>query len=120
MRFLVDEDLPRSVNSLLREHGHEAVDVREIGLRGASDTDIAAYAREHRLCLLSGDIGFADIRNYPPKGYSGVVVLRLPARATSSTIMFLLKNLLVQTEVVDHLSGRLAIVDVGRIRIRRG
>ena len=120
MRFLVDEDLPRSVDSLLREHGHEAVDVRDIELRGASDPDIAAYAREHGLCLLSGDTGFADIRNYPPRDYSGVVVLRLPAKTTSSTIMFLLRSLLVQTEVMDDLSGRLAIVDVGRIRIRKG
>jgi len=120
MRFLVDEDLPRSVASLLRQHGHEAVDVRDIGFRGASDADIASYARQHRLCLLSGDTGFADVRNYPPKDYSGVVVLHLPAKATSSTIMFLLGSLLVQTDIVNHLSGRLAIVEHGRIRVRKG
>ncbi len=39
MRFLVDEDLPRSIDSLLQEYGHEAIDVRDIGLRGANDTD---------------------------------------------------------------------------------
>ncbi len=120
MRFLVDEDLPRSADSLLRQHGHEAVDIRDVGLRGASDTDIAAYARQHRLCLLSGDTGFANVRNYPPKDYSGVVVLRLPAKATSSTIMSLLQSLLVQTDIVNHLSGKLAIIEHGRIRIRKG
>ena len=72
MRFLIDEDLPRSTGSLLRQHGHEAIDVRDTGLRGASDADIAAYAQKHGLCLLSGDVGFADIRNYPPEKYSGV------------------------------------------------
>jgi hypothetical protein len=35
MTFLVDEDLPRSVGAVLREFGHEVVDVRDIGLRGA-------------------------------------------------------------------------------------
>ncbi len=120
MRFLVDEDLPRSTDSLLRQHGHEAIDVRDIGLRGASDADIATYAQKHGLCLLSGDKDFADIRNYPPKEYSGVVVLHLPAKATSSTILFLLKSLLVQTEIVNQLNGKLAIIEPGRIRIRKG
>ncbi|MFH0914702.1 MAG: hypothetical protein V1849_05405, partial [Chloroflexota bacterium] len=70
--------------------------------------------------LLSGDMGFADIRNYPPGKYSGVVVLRLPAKATSSTILTLLESLLVQTEIVNQLKGKLAIVERGRVRIRKG
>lgn len=120
MRFLVDEDLPRSTDSLLRQHAQEAIDVRDIGLRGASDSEIAAYAQKNGLCLLSGDMGFADVRNYPPGKYSGVVVLRLPAKATSSTILTLLQSLLVQTEIINQLSGKLAIVESGRVRIRRG
>jgi len=120
MRFLVDEDLPRSTDSLLQEHGHEVRDVRDIGLRGASDAEIITYAHTHGLCLLSSDMGFADIRNYPPEKYSGVVVLRLPAKATSSTILTLLESLLVQTNIVSRLSGKLAIVESGRVRIRKG
>lgn len=120
MRFLVDEDLPRSTDNLLIQYGHEAIDVRDIGFRGASDADIAAYAQEHELCLLSGDTGFADIRNYPPGKYSGVVVLRLPPKATSSTILMLLESLLTQTEIVNQLNGKLAIIEPGRVRIRKG
>ena len=106
MRFLIDE-ISRSTVNLLRQHGHEAMDVREIGLRGASDADVAAYAQKHQLCLLSGDMGFADIRNYPPGKYSGVVVLHLPAKATSSTILTLLQSLLVQTRLLTGLMGNL-------------
>jgi predicted nuclease of predicted toxin-antitoxin system len=120
MRFLIDEDLPRSTDSLLRQHGHEAIDIRDTGLRGASDADIAAYAQKHGLCLLSGDVGFADIRNYPPEKYSGVVVLHLPAKATSSTILTLLQSLLAQTEIVNQLKGKLAVIERGRVRIRKG
>ena len=120
MRFLIDEDLPRSISGLLRRYGHEAVDVRDIGLRGASDAEIASSAQNNGLCLLSADTGFSDIRNYPPEKYSGVVVLHLPAKATSSTILILLESLLVQTEVVDQLTGKLAIVESGRVRIRKG
>jgi len=120
MRFLVDEDLPRSVDNLLRQYGHEVIDVRDIGLRGASDADIAAYSKEHGLCLLTGDRGFADVRNYPPAQYPGVVVLHLTAKATSSAILTMLKSLLVQAEVVSQLGGKLAVVELGRVRIRKG
>ncbi len=37
MRFLIDEDMPRSTGNLLRQYGHEAVDMRDIGLRSAKD-----------------------------------------------------------------------------------
>ena len=42
MQFLIDEDLPHSTDDLLRSYGHEAIDVREIGLRGAKDSQIFA------------------------------------------------------------------------------
>ncbi len=120
MRFLIDEDLPRSTSSLLRHHGHEALDVRDIGLRGASDTDIAAYAQKQGLCLLTGDLHFSNIGNYPPGSYAGLVVLRPPTNATSSTILTLIEGFLLQNHVVGQLNGKLAIVEPGRLRIRKG
>ena len=41
MRFLIDADLPRSANDVVSRHGHEALDVRDIGLRSAKDPQIA-------------------------------------------------------------------------------
>lgn len=32
MRFLIDADLPRSACDVVRRHGHEAVDVRDVVL----------------------------------------------------------------------------------------
>jgi predicted nuclease of predicted toxin-antitoxin system len=49
MRFLLDANMPRSAAGAVQRLGHEAVDVREIGLGGAEDKRIAAYAKEHRL-----------------------------------------------------------------------
>jgi len=34
IRFLIDEDLPRSTAKLLREAGFESFDVRDVGLKG--------------------------------------------------------------------------------------
>jgi predicted nuclease of predicted toxin-antitoxin system len=118
MRFLVDEDLPRSTGGLLRRYGHEAVDVRDIGLRGAQDPQIASYAQRQELCLVTGDFDFSDVRNYPPGDYSGLVVLKLPRTATASFILNLLESFLRQEDLVIHIGGKLAIVEPGRVRLR--
>lgn len=118
MHFLIDADLPRSLKPLIERYGHEATDVRDIGLGSAKDPSIAAYAQTHRVCLLTGDFGFADIRNYVPAAYSGLVVLELPRNATASFIIRLVESLLQQPEVVAKIEGRLAIVAAGRVRLR--
>jgi Domain of unknown function (DUF5615) len=56
---------------LLGRYHHEAVYVRDIGMGGAADSDIAAYAQRYRLALVTRDFDFADIRNYPPTQYAG-------------------------------------------------
>ena len=118
MRFLIDADLPRAVGPALRQAGHTAFDVRDIGLGDAPDSAIAAYARARRLCLLTGDFDFADIRNYPPPLYAGIVVFTLPRHATVAFILHLVDLFLQQPDVLARLSGRLAIVEPGRIRLR--
>jgi len=118
VRFLVDADLPRSTKDLVQRYGHEAADVREIGLGSAKDPEVATYAQVQRACLITGDFGFADIRNYAPESYAGIVVLDLPRNATASFILRLIEDFLQQTDVLSRLEGRLAIVEPGRIRLR--
>jgi predicted nuclease of predicted toxin-antitoxin system len=118
MRFLVDADLPRPTAPMLRDLGHDAVDVRDIGMGSADDERIAEYAQAQKLCLLSGDFGFADIRLYPPQDYHGIVVLTLPKDAHRDYILHLVERFVSQTEVLNRLPGRLAIVGPDRIRLR--
>ncbi|NER01959.1 MAG: hypothetical protein F6K17_04565 [Okeania sp. SIO3C4] len=83
MEFLIDEDLPRSTSKILQKYKHEGIDVRDIGLRGAEDSQVAAIAKKKRgLCLLTGDFDFAYIRNYPPKEYPGIVIFYIPSNVT--------------------------------------
>lgn len=120
MKFLVDEDLPRSIDHLLRSYGHEAVDVRDIGLRGAKDSQIISYAQNKDLCLVTGDFDFSNIRNYPPAQYAGIIVLSIQKDATSLFILNLLRGFLKQDKLVSELPGKLAIIEPWRIRIRKG
>jgi predicted nuclease of predicted toxin-antitoxin system len=118
MRFLIDADLPRSTKALVESFGHEAIDVREIGMGSADDAAIAARAQGEQLCLLTGDFGFADVRNYPPAQYAGLVIFELPKDATAPTILRLVRSLIEQHDVLNALQGRLAIVSPGRVRLR--
>jgi predicted nuclease of predicted toxin-antitoxin system len=118
MKFLVDEDLPRSTVPLLQELGYEAVDVRDVGLRGFPDDQIAAYAKANGFCLVTADGGFANIRQFPPREYPGLVVLDLPSRANLPVILRLLREFFTHPEIVRDLSGKLAIVAFGRVRLR--
>jgi hypothetical protein len=118
MDFLIDASLPRSTALTVRKHGYQAVDVRDIGLGGSPDPAIAAHAQVHQLCLLTRDYDFADIRNYPPDQYAGIVVVELPATAAPVTINHLIADFLQLPTTLSQLPGRLAIVEPGRVRLR--
>ena len=40
IRFLIDEDMPRSTTKLLRQAGFECLDVRDTELRGKKDNEM--------------------------------------------------------------------------------
>ena len=67
MTFLVDADLPRSAADVVRRHGYNAVDVRDIGLRHADARVMASHAQREQQCLVTGDVDVAASRNYPPQ-----------------------------------------------------
>src|SRR5689334_640723 len=77
-RFLVDESLPRGVTTALTQTGHDAVDARDCGLRGAPDDAVHARAVADGRILVSGDTDFANALRFPPGTHPGIVVLRIP------------------------------------------
>ncbi len=118
MRFLIDANLPRSAIGLLLRLGHEVDFARDIGLGAAPDSQIAARASQTGASILTRDLDFADVRRYPPHAYAGIVVLRLPDDAVASDIVLILERFLSQSNFVDQLKGRLAVVEANRVRFR--
>jgi predicted nuclease of predicted toxin-antitoxin system len=53
VRFLLDEMYSERVAELLRDSGHDAVHVREIGLGGVPDRDVLARAVDERRTLVT-------------------------------------------------------------------
>lgn len=59
MKLIIDAQLPPSLASALRDSGCDAVAVREIGLREATDSVIWQYALENQSAILTKDEDFA-------------------------------------------------------------
>jgi predicted nuclease of predicted toxin-antitoxin system len=66
MRFKVDENLPQEVAAVLRSAGHDALTLLDQGAAGSPDAVLATLLQRERRALLTLDLGFGDIRLYPP------------------------------------------------------
>lgn len=118
MKFLLDANMPRSAASLLRELAHEVEDVRDVLPGGAADIAVAAHAIQQQAILVTRDFDFADIRNYPPQNFIGIIVLQLPDDANAPQVNRALRSFVENPALLARLPGRLAIVETWRVRFR--
>jgi predicted nuclease of predicted toxin-antitoxin system len=116
--FLVDESVPLSAVAALREEGYSARHVGDIGLRGAPDAAIFARAQEEGWIILTRDVGFGNLLEYPLGTHVGIIVLRVPSTFLASQIRDTLHAFITGVEP-EMLRNALAIVEPGRCRIRR-
>ena len=117
LRFLTDEDVPRTTARVLRDAGFDAVDVRVVGLRGKSDATIYAYAQKEERLLITCDLGFSNILNFPPADIVGLIVVRISDN--ESIDRFNYEIVQAVREVGDNLRQHLAIVEIGKVRLRQ-
>ena len=75
-----------------------------------------AATAEHRI-LMTFDLDFADIRQYPPGSHAGIVVFRLHDQRWVN-LQKPVRRLLAQG-TLENLANGLAIVDESRTRIKR-
>ena len=118
MRFKVDENLHEEVAELLRQNGHDAISVYDQHMQGRADEDVAAVCRREGRAILTQDLDFSSIFDYPPGDYAGIIVLRLhdPGRRSVLAAMRRLLPLLSS----QPLAGYLWTVDDVGMRIRPG
>lgn len=116
MRFKVDENLPIEVAHALRDAGYGATTVLEEDLGGVSDEDLATVCRQENRSLVSLDTDFADIRNYPPTQFPGLVVLRLRRQDKPHVLRTVAR--LIPLLAHERLQQRLWIVEEERVRVR--
>jgi len=118
LRFVMDEDMPRSTGRILKRRGYDVRDIRDYGLRGAEDQKIYEFAQREQAVVLTGDRGFGNILRFPLGKHFGIVVAHFPNEMpTMETNRYLIERLEDLSE--DDFKGNLIIIEPGKIRIRR-
>jgi predicted nuclease of predicted toxin-antitoxin system len=118
LKFKIDENLPAEYVAILRAAGYEAESVDDEGLGSADDGVIADRVQAEERALLTLDLGFADIRTYPPQQYSGLIVFR--SRTQDKIMLLSLLRRLLPVLRQRSPVGQLWIVESDRIRFREG
>jgi predicted nuclease of predicted toxin-antitoxin system len=111
----LDENVPDSVGTMLRQAGHDVALAREQRLVGVSDDRLLTVAASEGRVLISFDRGFTNVIQHPPEATPGIVVIRL----RDQTLPRIRR---VATKIGDLLTtepilGRLWVVDESRLRI---
>ena len=116
MNFKVDEHMRVEFVDVLSAAGYSSETVVQENLSGADDAVVARICQKENRIRLTLDLGFSDIRSYPPDAFPGLVVLR-PGRQDKLHLIEVLRSLLPlpSTETVQN---RLWIVDESGVRIR--
>ena len=118
VKFLIDEDMPRSTAKVIKNKGYEVLDVRDCGLKGRSDDEIFRFAQQEKAVILTGDFGFGNILKYPIGSHYGIVIVHFPNETSTTDLNNqILKAFddLNETDFVENL----IIIEPHKIRIRR-
>lgn len=114
MRFLVDENLPDEIAEMLRELGHDAVTVRDIGLQRASDV------RLNELAILEGRVSVTRDLDFPLRrepSAPGLIIFRTGRNALKHEILELMRALL-SSPAFEFVLRSITVVTQDRIRSR--
>jgi predicted nuclease of predicted toxin-antitoxin system len=120
LRFLSDQCVPAEVARVLRQRGHEVIELRQTLPPRSPDELVIAKAQELDCILLSLNGDFADIVTYRPGKYRGIIAIQLHNHPeVLDRLMERLTAYLDAHPDPQDYKGRLLIVEVHRIRIRR-
>lgn len=117
MRLLLDENLSPQQAIILREQGHDAVAVLEIGLAGRPDEKIRECAIAEDRILLTLDVDFANVLRFPPAGTPGVIRLKIHPPTEAAIREQIRKAIAILKD--RSLKGCLAVCHGNLIRIRK-
>jgi predicted nuclease of predicted toxin-antitoxin system len=84
VRFLIDTQLPAALAQWLREKGHNAEHVLEIGLAQSKDSPIWQYATQNQAAIITKDEDFAE---WIRRGRRGPAIVWLRIRNSSKGVL---------------------------------
>ena len=119
LRFFVDQCVPRSVVDALNNAGHEVLLLRDHLPIDSKYPEVIAWAQRLTAVLITLNGDFADIINYPPRQFGGIIALQIKNHPESlpAIIMRLLTHLTERPHMAAY-AGKLLLVESHRIRIK--
>lgn len=118
--FLVDENISPETAEFLERLGHSCHSILRDGPRGLSDRQIAKFAQERGLVIITHDMDFGQIYYFAERGGIGVIVLRLKAQTIESVNEVLARFLAAEVVKAEMLAKSLVIVTERSFRIYQG
>jgi predicted nuclease of predicted toxin-antitoxin system len=116
VKIKLDENLGSlRVATRLRLAGHDVATVREQGLISAPDFELINICRDEGRCLVTSDRGFVNRLRFNPANYPGIIVIRVPSRASFEDWREAIETLILGLEEAD-VTGKLWIIRQGRIQ----
>jgi predicted nuclease of predicted toxin-antitoxin system len=118
MAVLLDHCVQRRFLRLLISWGYDASLLQDHIEPDATDIDVIEVAQQLDAVLLTEDMDFANILDYPPQDYVGIIVIRYQAK-NEAEVTITLKQAL-EDLYRDELRGVLVVIAEDRYRVRRG
>jgi len=114
VRFLADENVEAPVILVLRDLGHEVLEVG--GLKpGAEDDEVTSIARERGCILVTNDKDFGRLVFLREKRVPGALLLRLPGMSGAEKAPIVRAAV---RETGSSLPRHFVVVEPGRVRSR--
>ncbi|MBI2449245.1 DUF5615 family PIN-like protein [Candidatus Pacearchaeota archaeon] len=108
-KFILDENIPKSIRTLLISRGFKA----EYTSKGISNGRLASLANEEKTTIISRDSDFLNTSLFPPKEYSGIIVFVIhPPKAEK-----LVAALSLLLSEVNEFRGKLFSVTEGGFEV---
>jgi len=105
--------MPRSLAAQIDALGFTVQDVRDIGLRGRSDSEVFDAAIAADAIIITRDRGFVIENNWPPDFTAGVIFVNLPDSFAAAEINSKIIAL-VSRRMPESLLGAITVVEIKR------
>lgn len=120
IRVFADQCVPNLVTESLRNGGYEVLLLRDFLPIESNDIVVISKAQELGTILITLNGDFANILDYPPENYKGIIALQVRNHPEMlPQIMARLKAYFSTFPDMEHYQGKLFLVEVHRIRIRQ-
>ena len=118
MKFKLDENLGDSIKSLFLHEGFDAKTVYDENIQGANDNDLFRICQDEERCLVTLDLDFSNIINFPPYQSFGIIVLR-PSKETNLRVLKLLTHNCLFFLKGNEAAKNLFIIEETRVRVHK-